>query len=46
MDTKDYYLKQVAQGASKDSDYQYIIPARKGRLETKEINNNSEARKI
>ena len=43
IDTKDFYLQQVTEEASKDSDYLYIIQAIKERLGTKELNNDSEA---
>ena len=46
INTKDYYMKQVAQGASQDSNYQFITQAIKDRRETKEINNDSEDRKM
>ena len=46
IDTKDFYLQQVTEGASKNPDYLYIIQAIKERLGTKELNHNSEAKMI
>ena len=46
INTKDFYLQQVSEGASKDPDYFYTIQVIRERLGTKEINNDSEAKKI
>ena len=46
IDTKDFYLQQVAEGPSKDPDYLYIVQAIRERLGTKEIKDDSEAKQM
>ena len=43
---KDLYVQQVAEEASKDPDYIYTVQAVKQRLETKELKDDSEAKKM
>ena len=46
IDTKEFYLQQVAEGAGKDQDYMYTVQAIKQRLGNKEIKDDSAAKKM
>ena len=46
VDVKDYYVQQVAEEASKDPDYTYIIQVVRERLGTKELKQDTEAHQM